>query len=54
MLNQLDGQRKIRNRSSSNSNDPKYKKRKPTQIIARPVEKIYQTIVDMAINYTQK
>ena len=54
MLKQLDGQGKRRSRSSSNSNDPKYKKRKATQIIARPVEKIYQTIVDMSINYTQK
>ena len=52
MLSQLDSQRK--SRSSSHSDDPKYKKRKATQIIARPVEKIYQTIVDMAINYTQK
>ena len=54
MLSQLDNQGKRKSRSSSHSDDPKYKKRKPTQIIARPVEKIYQTIVDMAINYTQK
>ena len=58
MLNQLEGQSSRKSGSTlhdtEDEKDPKYRKRKPTQMLVRPVEKIYPLAVDIAINYTQK
>ena len=58
MLNQLEGQSSRKSGSTlhdtEDEKDPKYRKRKPTQLLVRPVEKIYPLVVDIAINYTQK